>query len=44
MVGALVVVLVLLCRLGSEGEYVGGVVFLRRASCVAKMGCGCGWC
>ena len=40
--GALVAVLVLFCHRGCEGGLVGGVVFLRRASCVAKMGCGCG--
>ena len=42
VVGSLVVVLVLFCHRGSEGGLVGGVVFLRRASCVANMGRGCG--
>ena len=41
VVGALVV-LMLLCRRGSEGGLVSRVVFVRRAFSVVNMGCGCG--
>ena len=41
VVGAMVVVLLLLCRGSIEGGFVAGVVFLRRVFRVANLGCVC---